>query len=85
MTELPPDQTKQAMEKLCLPVVTSLEEVINPGPETLQKKPARELTIHIDRLAYIFRYVNHPEAVADAIQRLWPIFKAIFDLRAWDM
>ncbi|KAK3031757.1 hypothetical protein RJ639_036637 [Escallonia herrerae] len=30
-------------------------------------------------------YVNHPEAVADAIQRLWPIFKAIFDLRAWDM
>ncbi|ONI02768.1 hypothetical protein PRUPE_6G220700 [Prunus persica] len=30
------------------------------------------------------RYVNHAEAVADAIQRLWPIFKAIFDLRAWD-
>ncbi|CAB4284094.1 unnamed protein product [Prunus armeniaca] len=24
------------------------------------------------------------EAVADAIQRLWPICKAIFDLRAWD-
>ncbi|CAL9002133.1 unnamed protein product [Prunus brigantina] len=24
------------------------------------------------------------EAVADAIKRLWPIFKAIFDLRAWD-
>lgn len=27
-----------------------------------------------------FRHVNHPEAVADAVQRLWPIFKAIFDM-----
>lgn len=25
------------------------------------------------------RYVNHPAAVADATQRLWPMFKAIFD------
>ncbi|KAF2316021.1 hypothetical protein GH714_040816 [Hevea brasiliensis] len=85
ITELPPDQAKQALEKLCLPVVTSLQGVINQGPEILEKRPARELTVHIDRLAYIFRYVNHPEAVADAIQRLWPLFKAIFDLRAWDM
>ncbi|XP_015581100.1 transportin MOS14 [Ricinus communis] len=85
ITELPPDQAKQALEQLCLPVVTSLQGVINQGPETLEKRPARELTVHIDRLAYIFRYVTHPEAVADAIQRLWPLFKAIFDLRAWDM
>ncbi|KAL7265634.1 hypothetical protein ACSBR1_003425 [Camellia fascicularis] len=48
-------------------------------------KTARELTVHIDQLANIFRYVNHPEAVADAIQKLWPIFKAIFDLCAWDL
>ncbi|KAJ4851378.1 Transportin mos14 [Turnera subulata] len=85
ITELPPDQAKQALEKLCLPVVTPLQEIINQGPEVLGKKAAREITVHIDRLAYIFRYVNHPEAVADAIQRLWPIFKAIFDIRAWDM
>uniref|UniRef100_A0A2P2MLR5 Exportin-1/Importin-beta-like domain-containing protein n=1 Tax=Rhizophora mucronata TaxID=61149 RepID=A0A2P2MLR5_RHIMU len=85
ITELPPDLAKQALEKLCLPVVTPLQEVINQGPEVLEKKLARELTVHIDRLAYIFRYVSQPEAVADAIQRLWPIFKAIFDLRAWDM
>ena len=26
------------------------------------------------------RFVNHPQVVADAIQRLWPIFKAIFDM-----
>ncbi|KAJ6970394.1 transportin MOS14-like [Populus alba x Populus x berolinensis] len=85
ITELPADQAKQALEKLCLPVVTPLQEIISHGPEVLEEKPARELTVHIDRLAYIFRYVNHPEAVADAIQRLWPILKAIFDIRAWDM
>ncbi|KAF8399370.1 hypothetical protein HHK36_015235 [Tetracentron sinense] len=85
ITELPPDHAKKALEALCLPVVTPLQVVINQGPGPLQQILARELIIHIDRLANIFRYVNHPEAVADAIQRLWPIFKAIFDQRAWDM
>ncbi|XP_074284647.1 transportin MOS14-like [Silene latifolia] len=85
ITELPPDHAKKAVEALCLPVVTPLQEIINQGPVILGQKGPRELTVHIDRLAYIFRYVNHPEAVADAIQRLWPIFKTIFDVRAWDM
>ncbi|XP_054805645.1 transportin MOS14 isoform X2 [Prosopis cineraria] len=85
ITELPPDDAKRALEALCLPVMYPLQEAINQGPEILSKRPSRQLTIHIDRFAYIFRYVNHPQAVADAIQRLWPIFKAIFDLRAWDM
>ncbi|GAV74387.1 Xpo1 domain-containing protein [Cephalotus follicularis] len=85
ITELPPDRAKDALDALCLSVVTPLQEVISQGPQMLEKKHARELTVHIDRFAYIFRYVNHPEAVADAIQRLWPMFKAIFDLRAWDM
>ncbi|KAF4349554.1 hypothetical protein F8388_012242 [Cannabis sativa] len=85
ITELPPEQAKTALGMLCTPVITPLQEIVNQGPEVLNKKPARELTVHIDRCAYIFRYVYHPEAVADAIQRLWPIFKAIFDLRAWDM
>ncbi|KAL9239561.1 hypothetical protein vseg_013870 [Gypsophila vaccaria] len=85
ITELPPDHAKKAVEALCLPVITPLQEMINHGPVTLGQKGSRELTVHIDRLAYIFRYVNHPEAVADAIQRLWPIFKTIFDVRAWDM
>ncbi|KGN63628.1 transportin MOS14 [Cucumis sativus] len=85
ITELVPDQAKRALEALCVPVVAPLQEIVNQGPEVLNKKPSNELTVHIDRFAYIFRYVNHPEAVADAIQRLWPIFKAIFDIRAWDM
>ncbi|KAM7272707.1 hypothetical protein ACFE04_027370 [Oxalis oulophora] len=85
ITELPPERAKEALEALCLSAVTPLQEIINQGPEVLAKKHARELTVHIDRFAYIFRYVNHPEAVADAIQRVWPLFKAIFDHRAWDM
>ncbi|CAI0399063.1 unnamed protein product [Linum tenue] len=85
ITELPPDQAKQALEKLCFPVVAPLQEIISQGPELVGKKHSRELTVHIDRLAYIFRYVNHPEAVADAIHRLWPLLKAIFDVRAWEM
>ncbi|RXH96288.1 hypothetical protein DVH24_008792 [Malus domestica] len=85
ITELPPDHAKRALEALCLPVVTPLQEIVSQGPDTLNSKPFRDLTVHIDRFGYIFRYVNHAEAVADAIQRLWPIFKAIFDLRAWDM
>ncbi|KAE8668023.1 germin-like protein subfamily T member 2-like [Hibiscus syriacus] len=85
ITELPPEPAKAALEELCASVITPLQAVINQGPEVLEKKHARELTVHIDRFAYIFRYVNHPEAVADSVHRLWPIFKAIFDLRAWDM
>uniref|UniRef100_A0A5B7AYJ9 Transportin-3 n=1 Tax=Davidia involucrata TaxID=16924 RepID=A0A5B7AYJ9_DAVIN len=85
ITELPSDHAKKALEALCLPAVTPLQDIINQGPLVLGQATARELTVHIDRLANIFRYVNHPEAVADAIQRIWPIFKAIFDLRAWDM
>ncbi|OIW00111.1 hypothetical protein TanjilG_29101 [Lupinus angustifolius] len=85
VTELPPDDAKRALEALCMPIIPPLQEAINQGPDMLSKKPSRQLTIHIDRFAYIFRYVNHPQVVADAIQRLWPIFKAIFDLRAWDM
>ncbi|KAK7265742.1 hypothetical protein RJT34_33365 [Clitoria ternatea] len=85
VTELIPGDAERALEALCIPVITPLQDAINQGPESLSKRPSRQLTIHIDRFAYIFRYVNHPQVVADAIKRLWPIFKAIFDLRAWDM
>lgn len=42
--------------------------------------PFSLLQSHEHAAVSAFRYVNHPQAVADAIQRLWPIFKAIFDL-----
>lgn len=85
VTELTSENAKKALEAICLPAVSPLQEIINHGPVVLGQKTPRELTVHIDRLANIFRHVNHPEAVADAIQKLWPIFKAIFDNRAWDM
>ncbi|KAI3775348.1 hypothetical protein L1987_49920 [Smallanthus sonchifolius] len=65
----------KALEALCIHVVAPLQELINQGPLVLGQKPAREITVHIYRLANIFRYVNNPEAVADAIQRLWPLLK----------
>ncbi|KAG6383468.1 hypothetical protein SASPL_156780 [Salvia splendens] len=85
VTELPSEHAKKALEALCLPTVAPLQDIINQGPLVLGQKPARDLTVHIDRLANIFRHANHPEAVADAVQRLWPIFKSIFDIRSWDM
>ncbi|KAK4489067.1 hypothetical protein RD792_004861 [Penstemon davidsonii] len=85
ITELPSEHAKKALEALCLPTVAPLQDIINQGPLVLGQKPARELTVHIDRIANMFRHVNQPEAVADAVQRLWPIFKAIFDIRSWDM
>ena len=33
--------------------------MINQGPASLGQKSARELTVHVDRLAYIFRYKGH--------------------------
>ncbi|XP_012852980.1 PREDICTED: transportin-3 [Erythranthe guttata] len=85
ITELPSEHAKKGLEALCSPAVAPLQDIISQGPVVLGQRPARDLTVHIDRLANIFRYVNHPEAVADAVQRLWPIFKAIFDTRLWDM
>ncbi|KAG2293291.1 hypothetical protein Bca52824_039960 [Brassica carinata] len=58
---------------------------IEAAKEDLDKKHARELTVHIDRFAFLFRYVNHPEAVAAEINKHWAIFRVIFDARPWDM
>ncbi|CAF2036984.1 unnamed protein product [Brassica napus] len=82
VTELPLDQARSALEKLCFSVASPLEEA---AKEDLDKKHARELTVHIDRFAFLFRYVNHPEAVAAEINKHWAIFRVIFDARPWDM
>lgn len=36
--------------------LVNIQGIISQGPEVLEKKPSRELTVHIDRLAYIFRF-----------------------------
>jgi transportin-3 len=37
------------------PYILFHQEAINQGPESLSKRPSRQLTVHIDRFAYIFR------------------------------
>ncbi|KAL7258831.1 hypothetical protein ACSBR1_004859 [Camellia fascicularis] len=54
ITKLPSDLAKKALEVLCLPAVTPLQEIINQGLMKLGQITARELTVHIDRLANIF-------------------------------
>ncbi|XP_023641358.1 transportin MOS14 isoform X2 [Capsella rubella] len=82
VTELPLEQAKEALKILCSSAASPLEEA---AKEDLDKKHARELTVHIDRFAFLFRYVNHPEAVAAEINKHWAIFRVIFDTRPWDM
>lgn len=85
ITALSPEPAKKALEALCLPAVAALQEVITQAAGSSQQFNANQYTVPIDRLANIFRYVNHPEAVADAFRKIWPILKAVFDQRAWDM
>ncbi|XP_078427860.1 ARM repeat superfamily protein isoform X2 [Wolffia australiana] len=82
---LPVEHAKKAVELLCLPAFATLEKITQePGP-SFEQMLARHLTVHIDRLGCIFRNVNYPEVVAEAVHRIWPIFQIIFDRRAWDM
>lgn len=85
ITALSPEPAKKALEALCLPAVAALQEVITQAAGSSQQFNANQYTVPIDRLANIFRYVNHPEAVADAFRNIWPTLKAVFDQRAWDM
>lgn len=40
------------------------QEIINQGPEVINKKTARELTVHIDRFAYIFRCDKYSNVIS---------------------
>uniref|UniRef100_A0A0D6R4R4 Uncharacterized protein n=1 Tax=Araucaria cunninghamii TaxID=56994 RepID=A0A0D6R4R4_ARACU len=85
ITALPREHAKKALEALCIPAVTPLQQVIAQAARSTQQLSASQYSVPIDRLSNIFRYVNHPEAVADAFQNIWPTLKAVFDQRAWDM
>ncbi|CAN6310792.1 unnamed protein product [Urochloa humidicola] len=84
ITTLPPESARTALELICQPVINPLQELIQQGDQVLQQVPARQLTVHIDRLSSIFSNVRHPEVVAEAVNRYWPTLKNIFDQRAWD-
>ncbi|KAL6641081.1 hypothetical protein ACP70R_019262 [Stipagrostis hirtigluma subsp. patula] len=84
ITTLPPEPATRALELICQPVINPLQVLIQQGDQVLQQVPARQLTMHIDRLSSIFSNVKHPEVVAEAVNRYWPTLKSIFDQRAWD-
>ncbi|GLJ36877.1 hypothetical protein SUGI_0745270 [Cryptomeria japonica] len=85
ITALPAEHAKRALESLWMPVVTPLQQVITQEAQSSQQMNANQYTVPIDRIANIFRFVNLPEVVTDAFQKMWPIFKEIFVQRAWDM
>lgn len=49
----------------------NIQEAVSQGPEILNKKPARELTVHIDRFAYIFRFDQNPFVISFNILNLF--------------
>ncbi|KAH9299652.1 hypothetical protein KI387_031334, partial [Taxus chinensis] len=85
ITSLPAEHVKRALESLCIPAVSALQQVITRQAQSSQQLSANQYTVPIDRIANIFRFVKYPEAVTDAFQKMWPIFKALFIQRAWDM
>eukprot|EP00252_Welwitschia_mirabilis_P009642 TRINITY_DN22310_c0_g2_i1.p1 TRINITY_DN22310_c0_g2~~TRINITY_DN22310_c0_g2_i1.p1 ORF type:complete len:705 (-),score=141.34 TRINITY_DN22310_c0_g2_i1:336-2345(-) len=85
ITALPLDHAKKALEALCFPAVSPLQQVITQASTSSSPLSAKQYTVHIDRLANIFRFVNHPEAVADAFQNIWPVLKMIFKQCPSDM
>nr|CAB3494419.1 unnamed protein product [Digitaria exilis] len=56
ITTLPPESARTALELICQPVINPLQELIQQGDQVLQQVPARQLTVHIDRLSSIFRW-----------------------------
>ncbi|KAI5076843.1 hypothetical protein GOP47_0008908 [Adiantum capillus-veneris] len=88
VSAMPVDQTSQILEALCLPVATSLEEVVTESQMARHAREyisSRNYTVSIDRLSNIFRYVNHPEPLANSFRRLWPLLKNVFIQMGSDM
>ena len=60
------------------------QQVIEQQAQSSEKLNENQYIVPIDCLSNIFRYVNHPKAVIDTLQKLWSILKALFGQRAWD-
>ncbi|KAG0561064.1 hypothetical protein KC19_9G034400 [Ceratodon purpureus] len=87
VSALPPDRLVPALDALCIPILTPLQEVVTAAQQagSSQQFTSNQYTVHIDRIANIFRYGSEPEPLADVFQRMWPLLKAVFMQRATDM
>ena len=59
------------------------QQVTEQQVQSSEKLNANQYIVPIDRLANIFRYVNHPEAIIDTLQKIWSILKSLFGKWAW--
>ncbi|KAJ7520942.1 hypothetical protein O6H91_19G031100 [Diphasiastrum complanatum] len=86
VSALPPDRLPQALDALCLPVLTPLQQLVTAAQQASseQQFSARQYTILIDRVANIFRYVSTPEPLAAVFQQMWPLLKTVFTQRGAD-
>lgn len=87
VSAIPLEQTTHVLEALCLPLATLLQQVVTEAQQagSAQHVSSSSYTITIDRLANIYRYVNHPEPLANVFRKLWPLLKNVFLQKASDM
>ncbi|XP_024544223.1 transportin MOS14 [Selaginella moellendorffii] len=84
VSALPPEQLFQALQHLCYPVITPLQQLIlisQAGTDTTSS----QYTILIDKLANIYRYVTQPEPLAMMFSGMWPILETVFSQKAADV
>lgn len=81
------DQTPQVLEALCLPLATSLQQVVTEALRagSAAHLSARQYITTIDRLANIFRYVKQPQPLANVFKKIWPLLEMVFNQKGDDM
>lgn len=86
VSALPPERLVPALDALCIPILTPLQQVVTAAQQagSSQQFSSNQYSVHIDRIANIFRYGSEPEPLADVFQRMWPLLKAVFMQRATD-
>jgi len=76
---LPEEQARQGLHALLAPVVSGLQRVIDAGGAT-----EGTLITGVDKIATVFRYVGHRQAVAEAMGGVWPIQEKVLQIAGHD-
>ncbi|KAH9568191.1 hypothetical protein CY35_03G065200 [Sphagnum magellanicum] len=87
VSTLPAERLSPALDALCIPILAPLQQLVAVAQQagSSEQFSSSQYTVHIDRVANIFRYISEPEPLADLFQRMWPILKAVFNQRAGDV
>jgi transportin-3 len=81
VSTLPAERLSPALDALCIPILAPLQQLVAVAQQagSSEQFSSSQYTVHIDRIANIFRYISEPEPLADLFQRMWPILKAVFN------